>query len=334
MRSMAQAQLPSPSMEHAGPRARHSARKGDEEEADAAADEVSGAFGGDSGGVSPRGLEGAAALRLGAAQGEPPSGVAPDEAKSDAAKAAAASPVPFFRNLALLACVLWITNSTAQVLFNKALFTTHFKYPVTLTSIHMLFATLVTGLLRAAGRLDVPHLPGGWAFYARTFLIISAMYATALASGNIAAARLSVSFIHILKAVTPIVTLGACGVVPQAAEGAQRVYSKCAVLAVRRRQCAGRVSREGRGRQRGDALSALIVCSPCASGGSVVCTSGGRGRRCLRVACTRANFSPPGAQLYHPYYPVRSSRAHPSIAPQPPLPPSLPTPQPWASSRA
>ena len=170
-------------MDSSGPRSRH-ARVGDEED-------------------PPDG--GAAALASSSGEGAPSAAaaVADGEAKSSEAKQAGES----YSRLAVLATIFWLTMSCSQVLQNKWLFNGPFRYPVTLTSIHMLFATVVTSLLRAMGRLDVPNLPGGWLFYARTFLVISAMYAAALACGNIAAARLSVSFIHILKAITPIVTL-------------------------------------------------------------------------------------------------------------------------------
>ena len=130
--------------------------------------------------------------------------------KADAAAAAAAdheNSAQAARKKAAFAVVFWLTMSCIQILFNKMLFSGPFRYPVTLTAIHMSFASVMTFVLRVAGFIEVPPLPGGWRFFVRNFLLISCLFAAALASGNVAAARLSVSFVHILKAITPIVTL-------------------------------------------------------------------------------------------------------------------------------
>jgi hypothetical protein len=117
-----------------------------------------------------------------------------------------ASPPPP-KNRAALAIMFWLAMSCTQILFNKALFSGPFRYPITLTSIHMGFASVATWALRGAGVISAPPLPGGWAFYLRHFVALSVLFTTALACGNVAASRLSVSFVHVLKAITPVVTL-------------------------------------------------------------------------------------------------------------------------------
>jgi drug/metabolite transporter (DMT)-like permease len=124
-------------------------------------------------------------------------------AADDAAAAAAAA-----RRKATFAVCFWLIMSCIQILANKFLFNGPFKYPITLTSIHMGFATLATTVLRAVGWLELPPMPTGWRFFLRNFFVISVLFATALACGNVAAMRLSVSFVHILKATTPVVALG------------------------------------------------------------------------------------------------------------------------------
>lgn len=128
-------------------------------------------------------------------------GGAADEAATAEAAAAA-------RRKATFAVVFWLTMSCIQILANKFLFNGPFSYPITLTSIHMGFATLATTVLRAVGYLELPPMPTGWRFFMRNFFVISVLFATALACGNVAAMRLSVSFVHILKATTPVVALG------------------------------------------------------------------------------------------------------------------------------
>jgi len=108
---------------------------------------------------------------------------------------------------AALAIVFWLAMSCVQILFNKALFSGPFRYPVTLTAVHMAFASVATWTLRAAGVITAPELPGGWSFYVQKFGLIALLFSTTLAAGNVAAARLSVSFVHILKALMPVATL-------------------------------------------------------------------------------------------------------------------------------
>jgi drug/metabolite transporter (DMT)-like permease len=95
--------------------------------------------------------------------------------------------------------------SCSVILFNKYLYTGTFAHPLTLTSVHMGFASVATAGLRAAGRLPVPAL--GWAFYARNVVPIGVLFALSLGTSNLAAQLLSVSFIQMVKALTPMLTL-------------------------------------------------------------------------------------------------------------------------------
>lgn len=109
---------------------------------------------------------------------------------------------------AMAVTCFWLTMSCCQILFNKLLFSNSFRFPVTLTAVHMTFASIATSVLRIAGVIEVAPLPGGLPFFLRAIVPISCLFATALGCGNVAAARLSVGFVHILKAITPVVVLG------------------------------------------------------------------------------------------------------------------------------
>lgn len=106
---------------------------------------------------------------------------------------------------ALPAIMFWISMSCAVILFNKYLYTGVFKQPLTLTSIHMAFASLATFALRLVGKLNVPTL--GWSFWFRNVLPIGVLFSMSLGTSNLAAMRLSVSFIQMVKALTPMITL-------------------------------------------------------------------------------------------------------------------------------
>lgn len=103
------------------------------------------------------------------------------------------------------ALLTWLSFSIGLILFNKQLYISSFKYPVTLTACHMVFMTVATQLMATAGYLTTPKL--GWGFYMRWIIPLAGMYAISLAASNIAAQRLSVSFIQMIKAVTPLMML-------------------------------------------------------------------------------------------------------------------------------
>lgn len=96
--------------------------------------------------------------------------------------------------------------SCSVILFNKHLYNGIFAHPLTLTSIHMCFATAATSVMRATGRLEVPRLT--WSFWLKNILPIGLLYAGSLAFSNLAVMRLSVSFIQMVKALTPLMALG------------------------------------------------------------------------------------------------------------------------------
>lgn len=104
--------------------------------------------------------------------------------------------------------IVWLLFSVGQILFNKYLYTGPFKHPLTLTAVHMTFMTLCTQVMARTGHLTLPAL--GWDFYLRAIAPLALMFAASLAFSNLAQMILTVSFIQMVKAVTPLMTLAVC----------------------------------------------------------------------------------------------------------------------------
>ena len=138
-------------------------------------------------------------------------GVDASAAKPDASGAVPAvkAPVQEASLAASLPIILfWIAMSCSVILFNKYLYMTSFKFPLTLTAIHMGFATAATSVLKVTGGVVVPpSVQQGWRFWARNVLPIGLLFAASLGTSNLAAMRLTVSFIQMVKALTPMLAL-------------------------------------------------------------------------------------------------------------------------------
>ncbi|KAK5116928.1 hypothetical protein LTR62_006649 [Meristemomyces frigidus] len=104
----------------------------------------------------------------------------------------------------------WITLSGSVILFNKwILDTAKFHYPITLTTWHLGFATLMTQLLaRFTTVLDSrKKVPMTGRIYLNKIMPIGVMFSLSLICGNLTYLYLSVSFIQMLKATMPIAVL-------------------------------------------------------------------------------------------------------------------------------
>ena len=99
----------------------------------------------------------------------------------------------------------WNAASVCVILFNKALYSGPFPHPVTLTLLHMVTNTVFTQVLFHAGYLDVPQL--GWSTYLRVVLALGGLFAGSLSCSNLAAARLPVPTVQMLKAIAPLITV-------------------------------------------------------------------------------------------------------------------------------
>jgi hypothetical protein len=170
--------------------------KGDDDDATAisvpATKDAAGGGGGGGGGGASGDAAGAGAAAAGAGAAAPASG-----GSGGGAATTTLSSTPYI--------AFWIAMSMSVILFNKFLYSGVFPFPLTLTCLHMAFAALLTQSLRAAGRLEVPAF--GWPLYARAVLPIGALFACSLGLSNVAVMRLSVPFVQMCKALTPMVTL-------------------------------------------------------------------------------------------------------------------------------
>ncbi|KPM44049.1 hypothetical protein AK830_g2531 [Neonectria ditissima] len=104
----------------------------------------------------------------------------------------------------------WIFFSNLTILFNKWLIdTAGFRYPIILTTWHLVFATVATQLLaRTTTLLDSRHaLPLSRRLYVRTILPIGILYSGSLVFSNVVYLYLSVAFIQMLKSVGPVAVL-------------------------------------------------------------------------------------------------------------------------------
>ncbi|KAK4157449.1 triose-phosphate transporter family-domain-containing protein [Chaetomidium leptoderma] len=105
---------------------------------------------------------------------------------------------------------VWITLSSSVILFNKWILSTlHFEYPVLLTTFHLAFATIMTQLLARYttlldGRKSV-KMTGR--VYLRAIVPIGFFFSLSLICGNLTYLYLSVAFIQMLKATTPVAVL-------------------------------------------------------------------------------------------------------------------------------
>ncbi|KAL9051464.1 MAG: hypothetical protein Q9162_005995 [Coniocarpon cinnabarinum] len=104
----------------------------------------------------------------------------------------------------------WISLSSSVILFNKwILDTADFHFPIFLTTWHLGFATLMTQLMaRFTSTLDSRHsVPMTGRVYLRAIVPIGVFFSLSLICGNLTYLYLSVSFIQMLKATTPVAVL-------------------------------------------------------------------------------------------------------------------------------
>ncbi|KAE9972443.1 hypothetical protein EG328_004974 [Venturia inaequalis] len=127
--------------------------------------------------------------------------VNPAVAKSDPAK----SGVP-----AAVYIAVWIGLSSAVIIFNKWILSTKkFSFPIFLTTWHLIFSTVMTqGLARFTTVLDSrKKVPMTGRVYLRAIVPIGLFFSLSLMFSNAAYLYLSVAFIQMLKATTPVAVL-------------------------------------------------------------------------------------------------------------------------------
>ncbi|KAL1978380.1 hypothetical protein VTN31DRAFT_1239 [Thermomyces dupontii] len=106
--------------------------------------------------------------------------------------------------------IAWIALSSAVILFNKHLLDyANFRFPIVLTTWHLSFATFMTQVLARTttlldGRKSV-KMTGR--VYLRAIVPIGLFFSLSLICGNVTYLYLSVAFIQMLKATTPVAVL-------------------------------------------------------------------------------------------------------------------------------
>ncbi|KAL3482849.1 triose-phosphate transporter family-domain-containing protein [Aspergillus germanicus] len=122
-----------------------------------------------------------------------------------------ANPAPRRQSWNIVLCTLnWIFWSNLTILFNKWILEyTPFKYPILLTTWHLLFATLATQLLAHTTPLLSARksFPMNARIYMARIAPIGLLYSASLVCSNVAYVYLNVGFIQMLKAAGPVVTL-------------------------------------------------------------------------------------------------------------------------------
>ncbi|RKO94791.1 triose-phosphate transporter family-domain-containing protein [Blyttiomyces helicus] len=104
----------------------------------------------------------------------------------------------------------WIALSCAVILFNKYLLhTAGFPFPIFLTTCHLTFATIVTRILSNTTNLlaDLNTITMNQRLYMTTVVPLGLVFTISLVCCNVSYLYLSVSFIRMLKATSPVAVL-------------------------------------------------------------------------------------------------------------------------------
>ncbi|KAG0645359.1 putative sugar phosphate phosphate translocator [Hyphodiscus hymeniophilus] len=106
--------------------------------------------------------------------------------------------------------IVWISLSSSVILFNKWILSTlGFKFPILLTAWHLLFATIMTQILARTTKLldGRKRVAMTGKVYLRAIVPIGLFFSLSLICGNLTYLYLSVSFIQMIKATTPVAVL-------------------------------------------------------------------------------------------------------------------------------
>ena len=103
--------------------------------------------------------------------------------------------------------VQWVSLSSGLILLNKHILSTAgFDFPCTLVLMHMVFCSLCACVWRLLGWVSVPPMRG-LADHLMRFAPIGLCFTASLSLGNAAYLYISVAFVQMLKAGTPVATL-------------------------------------------------------------------------------------------------------------------------------
>ena len=102
---------------------------------------------------------------------------------------------------------MWIATSACVIMHNKYIMDNlDFPFPITLALFHMAFSATVAHAAVGLGLVEKPGMP--WETYWRAVLPIGVLYSLILSLSNTTYMYLSVSFIQMLKALSPATIYG------------------------------------------------------------------------------------------------------------------------------
>lgn len=128
---------------------------------------------------------------------------------------------------------VWIALSGTLILFNKwILHTGGVHYPMLLTTWHLVFATVATRILaKTSTLLDGRHaIDMTWPLYFKTIVPIGVFFSLSLVTANEAYLYLSVAFIQMLKALTPVVVLIIGALIGETKTGREKALKACVIV--------------------------------------------------------------------------------------------------------
>lgn len=109
--------------------------------------------------------------------------------------------------IAVLASVTWMSVSSGLILLNKDLLSNGFPYPMALSGLGMSFSGVASFVCCKVLKIVDAQRKVSLSFFAKKILPVGLFMALTLHFGNLVYLYLTVSFIQMLKAFTPIITM-------------------------------------------------------------------------------------------------------------------------------
>lgn len=109
--------------------------------------------------------------------------------------------------IAVIASVAWMSVSSGLILLNKDLLSHGFHYPMALSGLGMAFSACASTLCCRVFKFVEAKKTMTWRFYCTKILPVGLFMALTLHFGNLVYLYLTVAFIQMLKAFTPIITM-------------------------------------------------------------------------------------------------------------------------------
>jgi len=109
--------------------------------------------------------------------------------------------------IAIVSSIAWMAVSSGLILLNKSILSNGFPYPMALSSLGMCFSSVASYITCHHLKLVKAKKVVSWHFYLTRMLPVGLCMALTLHFGNLAYLHLTVSFIQILKSISPVITM-------------------------------------------------------------------------------------------------------------------------------